>query len=266
MPVFHHHAHASALAGEHKLEAQMLIFTWDGTGYGEDGTIWGGEALLGRPGSWRRVASFRPFYLPGGNKASREPWRCALSLCWEEGIDWLDCAEDASLLRKVWEQRINCPAASSAGRLFDAAAALIGVAHSSTYEGHAAMRMEAISAPCSEAIVLPNSENSSSVLISNWGPLLPVLMNKEISADKRSSVFHSSLAHTVASQAKVLSDKHSFTCVGLSGGVFQNRLLTEQAKTALEKLGFKVYLHKEIPSGDGGICFGQVIEAGSKQA
>jgi hydrogenase maturation protein HypF len=264
MPVFHHHAHASALAGEHNLEGPLLVFTWDGTGYGEDGTIWGGEALLGSPGRWRRVASFRPFYLPGGDKASREPWRCALSVCWEQGIDWPDCPQGVDLLRRAWEQRINCPITSSIGRLFDAAAALIGVAHNSTYEGHAAMRMEAMSAPGAEAIPLPLSINSAGVLVSDWSPLLPFLMNTEVSAAERSSVFHASLAAVIATQAKAIRKKYGITSVGLSGGVFQNRLLAEQALSALVKLGFDVYLHEEIPSGDGGISFGQIIEAGSK--
>ena len=264
MPVFHHHAHASALAGEHNLEGPLLVFTWDGTGYGEDGTIWGGEALLGSPGRWRRVASFRPFYLPGSDKASREPWRCALSVCWEQDIDWPDCPQGIELLRRAWEKRINCPITSSVGRLFDAAAALIGVAHNSTYEGHAAMRMEAMSETGAEAIPLPLSKNSAGVLVSDWSPLLPFLMNTEVSTAERSSVFHASLAAVIATQAKAIREKYGITSVGLSGGVFQNRLLAEQALSALVKLGFDVYLHEEIPSGDGGVSFGQIIEAGSK--
>lgn len=264
IPVFHHHAHASALAGEHELNGQLLVFTWDGTGYGEDGSIWGGEALLGSPGCWQRVGSLRPFYLPGGDKASREPWRCALSVCWEQGIDWSDCPQGIELLRRAWEGRINCPVTSSVGRLFDAAAALIGVARYSTYEGHAAMRLEAMSTPSTEAITLPLSQNSAGVLVSDWGPLIPFLLSTGVSPAERSSVFHASLAATIVAQAKAIREQHGITRVGLSGGVFQNRLLSEQALSALEKLGFEVYLHEGIPSGDGGISFGQVIEAGSK--
>ena len=264
IPVFHHHAHASALAGEHELEGQLLVFTWDGTGYGEDGSIWGGEALLGSPGFWQRVGSLRPFYLPGGDKASREPWRCALSICWEQGIAWSDGPQGIELLRRAWEGRINCPVTSSVGRLFDAAAALIGVTLYSSYEGHAAMRLEAMSTPGAEAITLPLSQNSSGVLVSDWGPLIPFLLSTGISPEERSSVFHASLAATIAAQAKAIREKYGITRVGLSGGVFQNRLLTEQALSSLEKLGFEVYLHEAIPSGDGGVSFGQIIEAGSK--
>jgi hydrogenase maturation protein HypF len=266
IPVFHHHAHASALAGEHKLDEQMLVFTWDGTGYGQDGAIWGGEALLGSPGCWRRAGSLRPFFLPGGDKAGREPWRSALSVCWEQGMDWLDCPRDTELLRQAWERRINCPAASSAGRLFDAAAALCGVADYATYEGHAAMRLEAISISGAEAIRLPLSKNPAGVLISDWRPLLPFLLNTKVSPEERGSVFHASLASVIAVQAKAVREQHGITRVGLSGGVFQNRLLTELALSALAKLDFEAYLHEAIPSGDGGISFGQIIEAGSKWA
>ena len=263
LPVFHHHAHASALVGEHELEGQVLVFTWDGTGYGEDGTIWGGEALLGSPGNWRRVGSLRPFNLPGGDKASREPWRCALSLCWEQGIDWPSCPQNSDLLRQAWELRINCPVTSSVGRLFDAAAALIGIADYSSYEGHAAMRLEAMGTSGAEPITLPITKNADGVIISDWSALLPFLMDARLSFAERSSVFHASLAATISDQAKAVREQHGINRIGLSGGVFQNRLLTEQTLTTLEKFGFEIYLHENIPSGDGGISFGQIIETGS---
>lgn len=264
IPVFHHHAHASALVGEYDLKGQMLIFTWDGTGYGEDGTNWGGEALLGSPGHWHRVGSLRSFNLPGGDRASREPWRCALSVCWESGIDWPDSPQDVDLLRQAWQQRINCPVTSSVGRLFDAVAALIGVARYSTYEGHTAMRLEAISSPNAEAIPLPLAENSSGILISDWSPMLPFLMKEDISPAERGSIFHASLARIIVDQALAIRVKYGITRVGLTGGVFQNRLLTERALCELAKLDFEVYLHEALPSGDGGISFGQIIEAGNK--
>lgn len=265
VPVYHHHAHASALAGEHELEEPLLVFTWDGTGYGEDGTIWGGEALLGSPGHWRRVASLRPFKLPGGDKASREAWRCAQALCWEQGMAWPDSPPSSALLRKAWERGINCPVTSSAGRLFDAAAALTGVAQFSSYEGHAAMRLEAISRPGAEALSLPLFSTTSGLLISDWAPLLPLLLDQGAGLAERASLFHASLANVIVDQALALRGKHGVKRVGLSGGVFQNRLLTEQALTALNRQEFEVYLHESLPSGDGGICFGQVIEAANRK-
>lgn len=261
LPVFHHHAHASALAGEHGIAESMLVFTWDGTGYGEDGSIWGGETLLGSPGAWKRVGSLRPFHLLGGDKAAREPWRIALSLCLEQNMDWPDCPHDTQLLSQIWQRRLNCPRSSSAGRLFDAAAALIGTAHHSSYEGHAAMRLEALSDANSDPVRLPLAEDPSALLISDWGPLLPLLMDQQISQSERASIFHASLAGLIADQATFLGNKHGIYRIGLTGGVFQNRLLTEHALTLLNKLGFDVYLHAEIPTSDGGISFGQLMEA-----
>ncbi len=126
--VFHHHAHAAALAGEHGCPGPMLVFTWDGVGYGEDGTLWGGEALLGEPAGWRRVAKLRPFRLPGGERAAREPWRCALGVCWEAGEAWsAGRGEEEAVLRRAWAGGLNAPVTTAAGRLFDAAAALTGL-------------------------------------------------------------------------------------------------------------------------------------------
>ena len=262
LPVFHHHAHASALAGEHGVDESMLVFTWDGTGYGEDGSIWGGETLLGSPGAWQRVGSLKPFHLLTGDKAVREPWRVALSLCLEQNVDWPDCPRDTQVLSQIWQRRLNCPRSSSAGRLFDAAAALISIAHHSSYEGHAAMQLEALSDANSDPVRLPLAEDPSALLISDWGPLLPLLMDQEISQSERASIFHASLAGLIVDQATFLANKHGIHRIGLTGGVFQNRLLTEYALTLLNKLGFEVYLHADIPSGDGGISFGQLMEAG----
>ncbi len=259
--VFHHHAHASALAGEYGLRERMMVFTWDGTGYGEDGTIWGGETLLGRPGQWIRVGSLRSFRLPGGDKANREPWRSALAICWEAELEWPNCPVDSDLLRAVWERRLNCPQTSSAGRLFDAAAALIGVRQQASYEGHAAMCLEAISVRDAEPMPLPQAVGAENRLITDWGSLLPLLMNQNSDAAERGGVFHASLAHAIVEQALVHRHVYGVAKVGLSGGVFQNRLLTEQVELLLKQQGFEVYLHERLPTGDGGISFGQLIEA-----
>lgn len=264
LPVYHHHAHASALAGEHQLTEPMLVFTWDGTGYGEDGTIWGGETLLGYPGHWQRVASLKPFQLPGGDKTARQPWRVALSLCQAQQLQWPDCPENPELLEQILARGINCQLSSSAGRLFDAAASLIGLSHSCSYEGQAAMKLESVANAKAQSIPLPLLESPANLLLTDWGPLLPILMDKHLAPAERAGIFHASLAHAIADQARVLGQIHGINQVGLSGGVFQNRLLTELTVSRLNQTGFQTYLPQQIPAGDGGISFGQLIEAAAR--
>ena len=295
--VFHHHAHASALAAEHKISEPMLVFTWDGTGYGEDGTIWGGEGLFGAPGHWQRVSSFRPFRLPGGEKAGREPWRSALALCWEQAEDWQECPAETGLLKQAWHKQINSPLSSSVGRLFDAAAALTGIVQFADFEGHAPMWLEAASgepdfntdwscgfypplpgrerdfneaqivtarAVTESAIDLPLTRNTEGLWLSDWAPLVSMLQDKRLTISARSRCFHASLALTLVKQAKQIRAEHGFIAVGLTGGVFQNRLLTQYATALLRSEGFSVYSPERIPGNDAGISFGQIIEAGSK--
>jgi len=262
--VFHHHAHAAALAGEFGLSEDILVFTWDGIGYGEDGRLWGGEALLGQPGAWRRVGTLRPFRLPGGELASRAPWRCALALCWEQGLDWNDCPEPSGLVRQAWERGMNSPITHSAGRLFDGAAALLGLSTTTSYEAQAAMTLEALAVPTEERVALPLQPAREGVLVIDWAPLIPPLINQDTSASQRASLFHSSLAQAIAELACVVRARHGVGWVGLTGGVFQNRLLTEQATSHLTSAGFETLLPKEIPGNDAGIAYGQIIEAGAR--
>lgn len=263
--VFHHHAHASALVGEHQISDPLLVFTWDGTGYGEDGTIWGGEGLFGTPGNWQRVTSILPFRLPGGEKAGREPWRSALALCWENDEEWQECPVEINLLEQAWKQQVNSPLSSSVGRLFDAAAALIGLVQYADFEGHAPMWLEAASAKITKAIIdLPLIHNTDGVWLSDWRPLIAMLKDKKLTIPERSSQFHSSMATTLVQQAKKIRDEQSFSAIGLTGGVFQNRLLTDYVTTLLDAEGFKVYLPQQVPGNDAGISFGQIIDAASQ--
>jgi hydrogenase maturation protein HypF len=262
-PVLHHYAHASALAGEHSDVGNWLVFAWDGVGYGADGTLWGGETLLGAPGHWQRAGSLRPFYLPGGEKAGREPWRSALSLCWEAGIEWKQCPEDPMLAHHAWRRRLNCPQTTSAGRLFDAAAALTGLHYRSSYEGQGPMLLEAA---CTEdsahALPLPLARNRQGLWETDWAPLLPFLMNQKLTVTERADGFHASLVRALVAQANALREEHGELAVGLGGGVFQNRVLTERAFAALRENGFDVRLMHQVPCNDGGISYGQIIESG----
>jgi hydrogenase maturation protein HypF len=260
--VFHHRAHASALAGEFPQQGDWLVFTWDGAGYGEDGTLWGGEALLGSPGRWKRVASLRSFSLLGGERAAREPWRSALALCWETGRNWDACAEGAELLRGAWERGVNCPRTSSAGRLFDAAAALLGLVSRASFEAQAPMALEAAATDEACAVRLPLRE-SDGLWVADWGPLLDVLMNVHLSAGERAAVFHATLAHVALDQARAAREAHGVSRIGLTGGVFQNRVLCEQVAWLAEDDGFDVFLPERVPCNDAGLAFGQLIETGA---
>jgi len=259
--VFHHYAHASALAAEHQHYEPMLVFTWDGTGYGENGTLWGGEGLFGVPGSWQRVSSFRPFRLPGAELAAREPWRSALGICWELNKEWSDCPADTHILKQAWQKQLNSPLTSSVGRLFDAAAALTGLVSYSDFEGHAAMWLESVSAGEQQSgIKLPLNLNAEQCWISDWEPLVALLQDSGLSIGARSYCFHESLAMAILAQAEQIRRERGIFSVGLSGGVFQNKCLTELAMSLLQQAGFSVYVPERIPSNDAGISFGQIME------
>jgi hydrogenase maturation protein HypF len=261
----HHRAHASALVAEHRREGTSLVFTWDGAGLGEDGTLWGGEALLGSPGAWRRVASFRSFALPGGDRAAREPWRIALSLAWETGRAWRweeSERQDVDLLRHAWERRLNCPRTSSVGRLFDAAAALVGLVSHATFEAQAPMALEAACGAHVPAPPLPRALQDG-VWVSDWEPLLDRLADRGASMAERAAWFHATLAATLLDQARAVRDEHGVTRIGVTGGVFQNRVLCARVARDAWRAGFEVLVPERIPCNDAGLAFGQLVEAGA---
>jgi len=236
------------------------VFAWDGVGYGEDGKLWGGETLYGKPGQWRRVATFRPFRLPGGDKAGREPWRSAAAVCWETGRDWKGGSGKSALVREAWEKRVNAPQTSAVGRLFDAAAAIVaGVQHAS-FEAQGPMLLEAMSAEGQCLVEMPLSQNAQGILETDWEPLLDCLLDVSLSAGTRSSCFHASLARVVVAQLKALSGEYPVHHVGLTGGVFQNRLLVQMVRENLAAAGHQVCLSDRVPCNDAGISFGQAVE------
>jgi hydrogenase maturation protein HypF len=258
--VLHHAAHAAMLAGAYPDEARWLVFTWDGTGLGADRSIWGGEALLGRPGDWRRVASLRPFRLPGGDRAGREPWRSAAALNWELGYPWRPSSVDAELARVAWQRGMNVPVSSAAGRLFDAAAAMLGLIERGSFEGQAPMLLEAAAGDLqAEPLALPLTESEEGLLRTDWAPLIDYLRGARDPA-VGAAVTHASLAASLCAQALALRERHGDFAVGLSGGVFQNRRLAETALTALAQAGLRAYLPVDIPYNDAGLSYGQIID------
>jgi len=265
--IFHHHAHASALAGEFGIDEPMLVFTWDGVGYGEDDGLWGGEALVGRPGAWQRKASFKPFRLPGGDRVVHEPWRTALSLTWASDIHWPGAPVSDVMLRRAWVLGINSPYTSAVGRLFDAAAVLLGLVHNASYEGEGPMRLEAACGGAEvEAMELPLEEDLMGVWRTDWTPLIRRLAENGSPLPRLAALFHGSMALALARQAERLRTEHGVTTVGLAGGVFQNRRLAASAGRRLRESGFRVLLPETLPANDAAISYGQVIELAARQS
>ena len=264
--VWHHQAHASAVAAEFDRPGRWLMFAWDGVGLGEDETLWGGEALCGGAGDWHRVASLRTFRLPGGERAGREPWRSAAALHWECGLSWPECPDPDGLAEAAWRNRINSPETSAAGRLFDAAAALICGVPVTSFEAQGPMILESLCRGAAPPVELPLAEDAAGVLRSDWQPLLELLSDKRRDAAERAEIFHSSIATAILRQAEALREHHVFDHVGLCGGVFQNRVLTGQVIDLLRSGGFDVHLPEKLPCNDAALSFGQAAEVAAREA
>lgn len=266
LPIFevqHHRAHASALATDNIQQADAmkergLVFTWDGVGYGDDGTLWGGETFLGSPGNWQRVASFRNFRLMGGDKVSHEPWRSAAALYWELEAEYPG-SEAEKLAHAAWKSGLNSFESSAAGRLFDAIAAMLGLAHITSHEGEAPMRLEAIAGDVDTMDSLPFNEQDGIFRI-DWEPLFHAMKAVEETIEFRAGYAHALLANTVVAISRHFKASDDIDYVGLSGGVFQNRKLTELVIRRMYDAGIPLRLAETIPSNDGGISYGQIIE------
>ncbi|NNC77364.1 MAG: carbamoyltransferase HypF [Woeseiaceae bacterium] len=263
---WHHHAHASALAAEFELQEECLVFTWDGVGLGDDGSLWGGEALLGLAGRWQRVASLRPFRLPGGERAGREPWRSAAALMWENNLPWPGCPDTTDLARTAWQAGLNCPTTTAAGRLFDAAAALVLGVHEVSYEAAGPMQLEAMCRRSREPLPLPLARDNDGIWRSDWAPLLAMCLDQQLDVATRAEMFHASLSELILQQARAVRDDHAFSTVGLCGGVFQNRVLAEQVIDKLHQNGFDVRLPSRLPCNDAALCVGQAAEFAARTA
>ena len=272
--VQHHQAHVAGCAAENDVEGDYLGVSWDGTGYGLDGAIWGGEFFRvedrqGQGQQFERLAHLRPFGLPGGDAAVREGWRSAASLLYEvlgsqdlgshtafpdEGATKTGNPRlDESKIFYMLRHGINVAPTTSVGRLFDAVACIAGVARQNRFEGQAAMLLENEIGPLrtEETYALPGGD---------WAPLISA-----VTADKRAGLavpliaarFHNALVEWILEVAAETKLKQ----VVLSGGVFQNRYLTERAAARLESRGFEVHTHQRVPPNDGGIALGQAVLA-----
>ncbi|HEV2494864.1 MAG TPA: carbamoyltransferase HypF [Terriglobia bacterium] len=254
----HHQAHAAACAAENRIVGPYLAVSWDGTGYGPDGTVWGGEFFVADGARFERIAHLRPFRLPGGESAVRQGWRSAFSLLWE--ASWagrLPGVKDGAVLAQMLERGVNAPWTTSVGRLFDAVASMTGVAHESQFEGQAAMRLEREISGISSGEAYPLPLRGA---LGDWGPLIEALqwdVGRGESAARMSARFHNALADWIVAVA----EGAGLLQVALSGGVFQNGYLVERAAAVLEARGFQVHTHRQVPPNDGGIALGQAVLA-----
>lgn len=276
--VQHHEAHVASLLTEHGISLSAAEGTigvcFDGTGYGRDGTIQGGEILIGRRGTLVRAAHLVPFPLPGGDAAIRHPWRTALAVLHAVGIvprDDLPCvaaapARELAVVGRQLAGGFGCVATTSMGRLFDAVASLVGLRHSIDYEAEAAVDLESAAA-ASDAVrryageAIPSADGLAML---DWRPIV-----RGIVADRAAGVpvpaiaagFHEAVARLTVDACLVLRRGGRGGAVGLTGGVFQNALLTERTATLLRDEGFDVLVHRAVPANDGGLALGQAAIA-----
>jgi hydrogenase maturation protein HypF len=270
LAVQHHVAHVVACMAENEIVPPVLGVSWDGTGYGLDETIWGGEFFLAKgDGTFERVAHFRRFRLPGGDQAIREPRRSALGILheifrdavWERAeIQNAFSPNELSVLRQMLIKRFNAPLTSSAGRLFDAVAALIGLRQRTSFEGQAAMELEfAVQDSLTDA-AYPFELSADSPIVLDWEPAIRALLGDIESGTPPGAVstkFHGMLSKMILATAQRVGQPK----VVLSGGCFQNRFLTELVIADLQREGFRPFWHQRVPPNDGGIALGQAVAA-----
>ena len=268
--VQHHHAHVAACMADNGLSGDRPVIgvSFDGTGYGEDGAIWGGEFLVADYAGFQRLYHLAYFPLPGGDAAIRRPARIALALLWSLGMDWDEvlppagelCVDDRQALRIQLEHNLNTVRTSSLGRLFDAVAALAGVRQKVNYEAQAAIELEAALDPA-EAEAYPFGVEAGMV---DPRPAIQALIGdilKGVPVPRLSARFHNGVAEMVRQVCSEIRSQTGLQEVALSGGVWQNMALLGRAEAGLLADGFKVYLHRQVPTNDGGIALGQVLVA-----
>jgi hydrogenase maturation protein HypF len=274
--VQHHHAHIASVMAEHGVTDRVIGFAFDGTGYGTDGTVWGGEVLVADYEGFDRVAHLAPVALPGGDAAVRHPGRMALSHLRSAGIPWSEdlppVRHHIEIVRRSLEiqidRGINTVPTTSMGRLFDAASALAGVRQTANYEAQAAIEFEALvdlTEGCSYEFGFVDADIP---IILEPGPVLAGIVE-----DVRASVpvgliaarFHTAVATMIVEVAERIRARTGITTVGLSGGVFQNVTLTHAAAVALGEKGFAVLTHRLVPPNDGGLALGQAVIAATRR-
>lgn len=259
--VQHHHAHIASVMAEHGLNEPVIGFSYDGTGYGKDGAIWGGEVFIADYRTCERVAHLPYMPLAGGDSAVKNPYRLALSYLWANDLAWdenLASVQHASeaekrILKQQLERNLNVVQTSSMGRLFDAVAALIGVRQSVSYEAQAAIEMEVIASKTDEFYPFETLRDLLSAIVHDLQNSVP---KSEIAGK-----FHTTIAQHIFKTSQILRHEHGLSQFVLSGGVFQNVRLLTQTTQLLEANEFDVFVHRLVPANDGGLSLGQAMIA-----
>ena len=259
--VQHHLAHALAAAAEHDIKEQFLCFAFDGAGLGADNTIWGAEFLIINKNTWQRAGCLKPIKITGGDSAARDIWKCALSYMTAAGMTQREIkkilrdvsAQDIGTAARAIENDINCYTYSGAGRLFDAAAAILGLCSRATYDAHGAMLVEGAAAGNCGYYPFEITEKDNFIMVDTAAII------KGLAADRRNpnaaaAKFHETLARIILAVAR----RQKIKKVALAGGVCQNKILLKNVSAKLKKAGFTVYTNNLLPPGDGGIAAGQL--------
>jgi hydrogenase maturation protein HypF len=274
VPVQHHHAHVASCVAEHGVTEPVIGVVFDGAGLGQDGAIWGGELLLVDGARCERLAHLGYVPLPGGDACAREPWRAAAAHLADAyggaveglGLPLLDRIDPArwSTLRRVMARRVASPLTSSAGRLFDAVAAIAGVRDVARFEAQAAMELEAVADRATESSYPVEYRTVGDGWVVETAPLVRAVVADVLArrpVPEIAGAFHNALRDLIVETVARLARRTGVRRVALTGGVFQNALLTERSADALECRGFEVLLHRRVPCNDGGLALGQAYVA-----
>jgi hydrogenase maturation protein HypF len=276
LAVQHHHAHMASCMAENWLAGPVIGVSFDGTGYGPDGEVWGGEFLVGDYRSFRRAAHLRYVGMPGGETAIREPWRMAAAHLADAGAGFWPLGarglhDRLAAVRAMLDRGINTPRTSSVGRLFDAVASLAGVRDRVSYEGQAAVELEALASETAPDTSYPfaleearEGEPPADVIVVDTRPLILAVVRDASGGTGAARIarrFHSTLVEVIAAVCDRLRGETGLESVVLSGGVFLNALLTSEANARLAAAGFRVYRHSLVPPNDGGLSLGQLAVA-----
>ena len=275
--VQHHHAHVAACLAENGHADTCIGLALDGTGYGPDGTVWGGEVLVADLKDYTRVGHLAPVRLPGGEAAVRNPARMAAAYLYAAyGEDFQGVAEKLGLSFPEMEWRLlykqlttgwHSPITTSAGRLFDAVAAAVGICRQRTYEGQAALELEMAADPEAEGLYAPKIHQTAEGLVLDTPAMFRGAVSDRLAGRDQAAIagcFHQSLARGLTDMCVSLREKSGLNLVALSGGVLQNGLLVVSLKSRLEQQGFEVLTHRLVPPNDGGLALGQVAVAAAR--